>query len=81
MIVWITQTSRKSSKCICRWIPFKKVGIPDCDICKQNLTSAEPTSSHVFVSHKERGEEVQCLTYPSDRVTQLIETIHEKIFG
>jgi hypothetical protein len=58
---------------------LKKIDIPDCDTCKQNLFSNK-TASHAFISHKERNKDLDCLLYPNDRVTELVDTIHIKLY-
>jgi hypothetical protein len=31
------------------------------------------TASHAFISHKERNKDLDCLLYPNDRVTELVD--------
>jgi hypothetical protein len=38
------------------------------------------TASHAFISHKERNKDLDCLLYPNDRVTELVDTIHIKLY-
>jgi hypothetical protein len=58
---------------------LKKIDIPTCDTYKQNLFSSK-TSSHTFISCKGRNKDVDCLLYPSDRVTELVDSIHIKLY-
>jgi hypothetical protein len=38
------------------------------------------TASHAFISHKERNKDLDCLLYPNNRVTELVDTIHIKLY-
>jgi hypothetical protein len=54
--------------------------ISECFVNEQNPASSYVAASHAFISHKVRNKDLDCLLYPNDRVTELVDTIHIKLY-
>lgn len=55
---------------------LKKISIPECATCKEHLFSSNVTNRHLFVSLKEESDDMFRLNYASDRLIDLVDTIH-----
>lgn len=58
---------------------LKKINVPHCVTCKENLFSENITEKHLYLTFKEYDEKTRLL-YASDHVIKLIDTIHHGLY-
>ncbi|KAL3284026.1 hypothetical protein HHI36_018196, partial [Cryptolaemus montrouzieri] len=59
---------------------LRKITVPECHVCKEELFCEVPQQQHTFITFKEFCDNKSKLTYPSVKVSQFLEDIHNRLY-